>query len=65
MMRLSITTLTFTIALSARGVCSGQDGRTYVGASAMVSTQDSHRQGSAPSLPTSGAAARPSARPSK
>ncbi len=36
-------------------ISSAQDGRVYVGASAMLSTQSSHRQGSAPSLPTSGA----------
>jgi hypothetical protein len=41
--------------LGAPAVCSAQEGQTYAGASVMVSTQDSHRQGSAPSLPTSGA----------
>ena len=47
--------LALAIVLSAPAVCRGQEGPTYVGASVMVSTQDSHRQGSAPSLPTSGA----------
>ncbi len=43
------------VIITAGSVCSAQDGQTYVGGSGMVSTQDSHRQGSAPSLPTSGA----------
>lgn len=43
------------VMLGAPGISSAQDGRVYVGASAMLSTQSSHRQGSAPSLPTSGA----------
>ena len=47
--------LTLAIVVGAPAICSGQNGRTYVGVSAMVSTQGSHRQGSAPSLPTSGA----------
>jgi hypothetical protein len=32
----------------------GQEGRVYAGASAFISTQDSHRQGTAPSLPRTG-----------
>ena len=47
--------LLLSIVISIPAVCSAQDGQTYVGAFVMVSTQDSHRQGSAPSLPTSGA----------
>jgi len=47
--------LAVALVIGAPAVCSGQDGRSYVGASVMLSTQDSHRQGSAPSLPTSGA----------
>jgi hypothetical protein len=54
-MRLPTTLLALAIVIGARGLCSGQEGSAYVGASAMMSTQDSHRQGSAPSLPTSGA----------
>jgi hypothetical protein len=43
------------IVLGAAAVCGAQDSATYFGASAMVSTQGSHRQGTAPSLPTTGA----------
>ena len=47
--------LALAIVLGVAAVCRAQEGPTYAGASFMVSTQDSHRQGSAPSLPTSGA----------
>jgi hypothetical protein len=43
------------MVLGVSGTCSAQDGRVYVGASAILSTQSSHRQGSSPSLPTGGA----------
>ena len=43
------------LGMSAPAVCSGQDGRAYLGASVLMSTQGSHSQGSAPSLPTTGA----------
>lgn len=44
-------------AVAMYGISSAgaQDARTYVGGGGMLSTQDSHRQGSAPSLPTTGA----------
>jgi hypothetical protein len=47
--------LTVALVISAPAVCGAQDGRMYVGASAILSTQGSHRQGTAPSLPTTGA----------
>ena len=47
--------LAVAVAISVPAVCSAQDGRTFFGAFAMVSTQGSNRQGTAPSLPTSGA----------
>jgi hypothetical protein len=43
------------MVLGVPGISSAQDRRLYIGASAMLSTQSSHRQGSAPSLPTGGA----------
>jgi hypothetical protein len=43
------------MVLGVPGISSGQDRSVYIGASAMLSTQSSHRQGSAPSLPTGGA----------
>ena len=43
------------MVLGVPGISSAQDRRVYIGASAMLSTQSSHRQGSAPSLPTGGA----------
>jgi len=48
------TALALTV-LGVSGISSAQDRRAYIGASAMLSTQTSHRQGSAPSLPTGGA----------
>ena len=47
--------LVVAVAISGPAVCSAQDGRTFFGAFAMVSTQGSDRLGTAPSLPTSGA----------
>jgi hypothetical protein len=43
------------MVLGVPGISSAQDRSVYIGASAMLSTQSSHRQGSAPSLPTGGA----------
>ena len=43
------------MVLGVPAISSAQDRRVYIGASAMLSTQSSHRQGSAPSLPTGGA----------
>jgi hypothetical protein len=43
------------VALGVPAISSAQDDRGYIGASAMLSTQSSHRQGSEPGLPTSGA----------
>jgi len=43
------------MVLGIPGISSAQDCSVYIGASAMLSTQSSHRQGSAPSLPTGGA----------
>jgi hypothetical protein len=43
------------VATLGLSTASAQDVRGYAGAAGMVSTQGSHRQGSAPSLPTSGA----------
>jgi hypothetical protein len=42
-------------ALGIPRASSAQDARVYVGAAGMLSTQGSHRQGTAPSLPTTGA----------
>jgi hypothetical protein len=53
-----VTLLTIVLAMAVIGVptvCSAQDGRSYFGVAAMLSTQGSHRQGTSPSLPTSGA----------
>ncbi len=50
-----IRILALVIVISVPRVCSPQDGQTYAGASVMVSTQDSHRQGTSPDLPTTGA----------
>jgi len=52
---IAVCALVAIVMLGAPGISSAQDGRVYVGASAMLSTQSSHRQGSAPSLPTGGA----------
>jgi hypothetical protein len=41
--------------LGVPGISSAQESSVYIGGSAMLSTQGSHRQGSAPSLPTTGA----------
>jgi hypothetical protein len=43
------------VALLMRGTASAQSDRIYAGATIMLTTQGGHRQGSAPSLPTSGA----------
>jgi hypothetical protein len=43
------------MVLGVPGISRAQDRSVYIGASAMLSTQSSHRQGSAPSLPTGGA----------
>ena len=45
------------VALAIFGIshAGAQDARAYVGGGGMLSTQDAHRQGSAPSLPTTGA----------
>ena len=48
------TVLAITV-LGVSRISSAQDRQLYIGASAMLSTQSSHRQGSAPSLPTAGA----------
>jgi len=48
------TVLAITV-LGVSRISSAQDRQLYIGASAMLSTQSSHRQGSAPSLPTGGA----------
>ena len=53
-MRLMPTVLV-AAALGIPGTAGAQEGRGYVGGSFMVLAQDSHRQGSAPSLPTTGA----------
>src|SRR5579864_461775 len=43
------------LALGIPAISSAQNDRIYIGASAMLSTQSSHRQGNDPSLPTAGA----------
>ncbi len=43
------------VIIGAPTAGSAQDGAAYFGASAVLSTQGSHRQGTAPSLPTRGA----------
>lgn len=51
-------TLAAAVVVAALGLsrtAGAQNGRAYVGAAGMLSTQGSHRQGSGPSLPTTGA----------
>ena len=43
------------VAIFGISTAGAQTERTYVGATGMLSTQGSHRQGTAPSLPTTGA----------
>jgi hypothetical protein len=51
------TALTAFVVVSACGpaTAAAQDGGVYVGAAGMATFQDGHRQGSSPSLPTTGA----------
>ena len=42
-------------ALGIPGIAGAQEPRVYVGGAGMLSVQGSHRQGSGPSLPTTGA----------
>ncbi len=51
------TALTAFVVVSAFGpaTAAAQDGRGYAGAAGMATFQDSHRQGTSPSLPTTGA----------
>ena len=42
------------VAIFGISTAGAQTERTYVGASGMLSAQGSHRQGTAPSLPTTG-----------
>ena len=43
------------VAMLGISTAGAQTGRTYVDATGMLSAQGSHRQGTAPSLPTTGA----------
>jgi hypothetical protein len=52
---IAVGTVLAIMVLGVPGISSAQDRPVYIGASAMLSTQSSHRQGSAPSLPTGGA----------
>ena len=57
MIHVTTTGLAALVLVSALGpaTAAAQEGRVYVGAAGMATFQDSHRQGSSPSLPTSGA----------
>ncbi len=51
----TLTALVTVAALGTPWTAGAQDGRAYVGVAGMLGVQGSHRQGSGPSLPTTGA----------